>query len=242
MTSQPEREFPVPERKFQITPKTTNESLKSQYSRNGTNSQFRSTVAEDMITNAKELDNRIDWREVLGLMSTPRFGVVNSQLRSTGKSVLEQQITPTVGSATVKMGWNMDSPAVVYMGGYYFLRWLDNRLDILNEKIENADIRIFEKDRKDKQLAQERAEAEKLTDFKNKLNESLNAFITQNFPHIPPENLETYLRILGFFLFPSESYKQNSTHKKTIACNLLRTGNIVGAAESLGILPPRANQ
>lgn len=221
-------------RRFPTTPEIPNK-------RRLTTNADRLKVADGIIANAKSLV-AVDWEEILPIHTSyiPRLG------RYTGRDSVAHSIAPTVNSVVSRMGLNMDAPEIVYMSGYYFLRWSEIKLGTLNEIKEDTRTKItfVSDDARQTKLAQETEDTRKLENFRNKLSQSLDYFVDiQSFiQEFPSEGLETYLDILRFFLYPPDSYKRKGTNSKNIVYDLLKRGDIEGAARILGILPPKTNQ
>lgn len=207
--------------RFRITPKRPNKWLASQRI---ASSDARKIIAGDMVLNVQELaGGELDLKFILDLI---HFRAAHANVK--GVNAVALSGAPTVGSVALRMGRDMDSPEIVYMSSYYFYHVLDQRSQYLNSQIEAAKqgTRKFEpEERKQMQLDKEEQEAEKVAEFKDKLQASLTQFAEQKGLSDPK-----YLEILRRLTFMLNS---DSQIQRTKIIDLLRTGDVAGAYEVL---------
>lgn len=213
---------PLERKIFRISPKTTNAWLAS-YDR--IESNFCLAVADDIIANARELEGGINWSEIL---ANQTFVTSHGRSRYSGKSAIARSVAVTVGTVALQMGWNMDTPEVVYMSGYHFFWELGKTVGYLTKRIQAAEERIFiTEEAKQTTIKRETDYANQLNSFREKLGQSLDVFAHQN---LPPENLDIYLEILGEITYPLH---KEIRYKRYAIFQLLKAGDIAGAARIL---------
>lgn len=189
MTNQKERQ--TPSREFTITRKTTWAVLTRDYSGGGKNDIW-GKVAKDILANAEELEEGLDWEEIQkGLFAN--LLITNSL----GKSAIAHTIARPVAIIAVNMGWNMDSPEIVYISGFYFYQRFKSRADSLEKQHENLTERKFLTDEdRQKTSVQERLEAERAKADSQKLKNALDEYADQSLPQDP-----AYLSVIQSLLY-----------------------------------------
>lgn len=213
-------------REFHISPKAPRDWLMSQ--RNWSKFQTRVRVADDIIANARELENGVDWHEIL---STHTIAIAVGK-RYTGKLAIVHSISSTVGSVAARMEWDMHSPEIVYMSGYHFFWGLGKDIDHLNTRIATAQERSFvSEEAKQATLKREIEDASRLGSFRKRLGESLDAFADQKFP---AENRDAYLEILKELIYLPH---RRIYHERYDVFELLKRSDIQGAASILNRSP-----
>lgn len=113
-------------REFHITEKTPHSWLASQ--RSLLYYDVRKRIAEDMVANARELTNDVNWTVVLDNVESR-----SKSTRYTGWRAISESVAYSVGTVAVRMEWDMHSPPVVYMSGYHPAWALGAKLDYLNQ-------------------------------------------------------------------------------------------------------------
>lgn len=204
------------EQKFQISPKTHHEWLASVRSWGDWKARLR--VAEDIITNAREVESGVDWSEILDRT----FAKVHGRDHYTGKLAVTNSIAGTVGSVASNMGWSMQSPEVVYMSGYYFFWGLGKDIDSINQRLNKIDERIFDSEEsRKKRLQKEQDDVARLGTYRKRLGNSLDFYTNQSFP---AGGLDEYLEILQKLLWAGHNNQLGS--KRYPIFNLLKAGQI----------------
>lgn len=212
----------VEQKTFQISPKSSREWLVAVSS--WADYMDRVRVAEDMVTNARELEGGVDWGEILGRT----FAIVDRSRRYTGKVAIVYSIAGTVGSVASNMGWNMHSPEIVYMSGYHFFWGLGKDIDNINKRLAVAEERTFDsQEAKEKTFQKEQQDVGRLGTFRQRLGESLDLYARQSFP---AEDLDQYLEILRGLLYAGHNQLGQKRHS---IFNFLKSGQIREAHATL---------
>jgi len=213
-----QQESEVQPRVFAISSKTPHQWLASESSKGVT---FRNRVAGDIILNARELEPRIDWQEVVNCA----YAVVMGRERHIGKTGIADSITESMGTVAANMGWNMDAPKVVYMSGYHFLWILGDKLDSLNKRLQSAaEITFLTEEAKEETLKKEKQTAGRLGIFHQRLGESLSVYARMN---LPEEKFESYLEVLRSLSYLSRLKMSNERSK---ILKLVKAGSIEEAS------------
>jgi hypothetical protein len=175
------------ERKFAITPKTSNAELVAAPSI--TDRKLATKVANDIIANARELQPGVPWDEIVPMASF----VVDESRTEVGKQVkgheaIIKSAAKTIGSLARDMGLSMDAPAAVYMGGAYFGGILDraHNTTLSNLKdIEEGTTRFTDDIAREVRTRTLTTKSEKIGGYREKVNEALGAYTEQYLPDDP---------------------------------------------------------
>lgn len=181
----------MPERVFNITPKTTNEWLKSHSS---SSTQFKERVTADILKNGQEVGGNISWPAVFSSLRCVSLGKVY-----TGEKATYNSISTTVGCAVAQMGWNMHTPDVVYMSGLYYAICTEQRAKQAYDqavKIETGSAKFTNEAAKERSLEENQNEVGLYGYTSSVLLGSLAEYVKQY-----KLGDETYLRVLRNLLF-----------------------------------------
>lgn len=183
---------PVKARSFVISNKTSNSWLVEQ--RGLRQSSAMSRIAGDIIDNACELEGGINWDEILKRVSWLTY-TGGETLH--GQSAIANSVSVTLALVAARMGWDMHSPEVVYISGFYFLKFITKRTEILETNLVNAPTRKFiSEEKKGETIGKEQDERDNLVVSKERLGESLGEYAKQTLPQDP-----AYLEILQQLIY-----------------------------------------
>lgn len=213
----------APTRQFEITSKTSWDFLRENYVGPGKNKVW-GIVAEDIAKNAKELEQDIDWENTLKHLSVDLYIT-----RSPNINAIAHTIAKPVANIAVNMGWNMDSPEIVYISGFYFYQLFKNRTDYLEEQQKNLNKRKFLTDEdRQRTLAKEQSEAGEARENAQKLKNALDEYADQSLPQDP-----AYLNIIQSLLYLHDSIPDREKRGKILknVLGLLKDGDLLGCLE-----------
>lgn len=178
------------ERVFNITPKHNNEWLTVHQV---TGNSFRMVVAGDVIQNARELDpTGINWDEVVERYSC-RQGIGDSRLK--GKAAIAFNIVQPLAAMSIRSGWDMHTPEVVYASGVHFAKFLTAEVIQRSERVkqmEEGQIKFDPPEKRQPALQVARELRDRMFVYKESLDESLVQYAGLFLPRD-----ERYLQILG---------------------------------------------
>lgn len=209
-----------PRREFQISPKSTNAWLQTNKGRTSDLYNVRMQVARDILTNAYELEGRVNWTEI----KKDHLKTTTSKAR--GEAALAMSVASTVASIARYMGWDMHSPEVVYMSGSHIHWSLGEDLDALNARIYDDKRKFSDEAKKEVTLSEERKKAARIAVYRSRIGESLGEFARQKLPQG-----EEYLKLLQRFVYLDGG--QISLHVRQKGLDLLKEGKITQAAAIL---------
>lgn len=118
---------------FYITPKTLHRTLLTHKDWRSRSSDLSNLLAGDIIKNAQELlgQDEVDWDLIL------RNTRLDYSWRVyTGRQAMRFSIAGTLGWMASRVGWDMHSPEVVYMSGYYFVHESGKAINQLNQVLQ----------------------------------------------------------------------------------------------------------
>ena len=202
-------------RVFQISPKTPHEVLMNPSSIVGSPS-YR--LAEDMENNARELEGNVDWREIFLHTCVTKNGDTYI-----GKAAIAKSIAPTLRFIAIEMGWDMNAPEIVYVGGLYFCWVLDEGIQKTTVRVKQAiegERRFISGNARENTIKKEEDKIERFGAFKSRIEESLAEFAKQKL-----SNGERYLKILRELLFSGVN-PRFSYQRRNKLLSLLREGKI----------------
>ena len=211
-------ESPTGTSEFNISTKSTHEWLTDHKMKLSTNT-VRNQITNDIYENARELNSEIDWSFVLDHVRAqrPGAGIVR------GVPAITHLLSRSIGSHAERMGWDMHSPEIVYMSGYFFYQALNKEFDRLEEQIRASDEgkrKFLTSEARETKIQQERDEAEKINTFKQRLDESLKAYSQHN-GLIDAKHLVVLQALLSI------RYAEHKKRDQLI--KLLKNGDIEGA-------------
>ena len=160
-------------REFCISEKHSEEWLLSQGNWGSTMAKL--LVARDIITNAEELEPKLDWELILDSLKCNKF----EQQRLRGERVIAETLAATIGAIAGRKGWAMHSPGVVYMGGYYFLKGLSEevgRLDTNLRTVEDGSRRFTDPEKGQATVALELQKMHLFSEYRGILDGTLKEF------------------------------------------------------------------
>lgn len=207
-------------REFHISPKTPHEWLAGVNL--GSSFDSKDRLAGDIILNVTELEPGIDWNDTL---NNSTYVFQGRKLH--GKNIITFYLASKIGFAASRMGWDMHSPQVVYMSGYFFQSTFSSRLNQLKGQLEDfnrGERKFVSKETEYTALTKEAEETTKLGTDLEKISASLEEFKNQYLP----EN-ETYLKILQSFTRLPASYTKDKI------LNLLKGNKIQEASDLLDV-------
>lgn len=143
--------------------------------------EYSGRLTTDIFNNAKELEPGVDWVEVTG---TAKWSKSKGALMK-GLPAIEARVSRLVGSVAREMGWDMDSPEIVYMSTYAFVRPLRKRIIELNENIkavETGQRKFPSLEIGEQRVAAETTEAIRLEEYNNRLTEKVELFADEAWP------------------------------------------------------------
>lgn len=141
-------------------------------------------------------------------------------------------------------GWDRDSAEIKYMTGVLFQTNVENRIEWLQGKVENAQVRKFETTKQaEQQLGIENAELAKLNELYLILIFNLNKFKTENFSE--REEKEDYIKVLEQLATMANNYNmsaQRRDHIKVSVARHIRAGEIKEALKYFRIYAEQSEQ
>ncbi len=180
---------------IRISEKTPNTWLK-EHKKEWATMDLRNKLADDIITNARELTSEVSWGEILDGISW-----VSSGQNYKGRSAIATSVATVIGTVAKEMGWNMDSPQVVFMSGSVFVNFLGRRLAHLGELVKGLE--AGKGDFPTEELRQERlqertAENARLGVFSHRITEALESYMGANLPEVTNPQYQEILSMLPF--------------------------------------------
>ncbi len=179
----------------QISDKTPNTWLKEHQKEWATN-DVRDKLTDDIITNARELTSEVDWGEILKNTTW-----VAKEGNYIGRPAVAISVARVIGTVAREMGWNMDSPQVVYMSGSVFVNFLGRRLAYLGDSIkaiEEGKVNFPTEEITQGKLAERKTENARLGTFSHRLTEAMESYIENNQPEATDPKYREILHRLPF--------------------------------------------
>lgn len=215
---------------FQISGKTSNTWL-NEHRRELTTWDFRHKLADDIIANARELTSEVAWGEILDNVIW-----ITSNRNNKGRAAIATSVATAVGSVAREMGWNMDSPQVVYMSGLVFVNFLGRRLAHLGELVkglEEGKGDFPNEEIKEERLKERKAECARLGTFSHRITGALESYAGDNLPEATDPQ---YREILDRLLFIGHT---SMALIKDRALTAFKRGNFEQAVSELNSPPKK---
>lgn len=166
-------------REFHITEKTPHNWLASQTS--FLYYDVRRRIALDMVANARELTDAVNWGVILDNVESRAKGTRGT--RYTGWRAIAESVAITVGVVAARMEWDMHSPQIVYMSGYHPAWVLGKKIDRLNQFLADVEegTKVFVGEKEKAATVQTvHGEIGMLGTFKSRIGEALTQYAQQN--------------------------------------------------------------
>lgn len=184
----------------------------------------RANVAGHLVANFQSLI------EGTGLNSTTLLPLVVTRRgleTYTGKKMVEITIAPTIGSIAKTMGWNLSSPEVVYLSGFYFYQYFTTRVNDLENRfkeVEEGRTTFINDDYEEKTTTNWRNELEKIKEVPTKISQALEKHARENLNQKGDDYLRA-LRLIPYFTDLMTENPSAQSARKT-AVDLLKQGRI----------------
>lgn len=170
-----------------------------------TKADVKDQIGADILQNAQALNPDIPWGAVLQIVSWARPGIARRPF--TGRLAITIAVAQGIGSAAREMGWNMDSPQVVYMGSSAISSLISRRLSSIAEtetNIQTGVHRFPTEELKQQRLSELTEESGKLGVCVQRIQSALEQYSKEN---IPEAENPAYLEALKAFPFMSYGSK-----------------------------------
>lgn len=210
--------------KFDISPKSSNAWLVEQKTR--VTYDYAAQLGNDILANAMELEPGVPWGEILNSIIW-----IDTGKRYQGKSAIQRASATTIGSVARTMGWNMDSPEVVYMSIHAIILPLSVKIAALNQDLSDIEAgrnKFETEEAKVRRVEEVMQRVRKLGVFDGKLRESAEAYADQFLPQ-DPVNRKVLRRILM-------TGHDSTTKQRLRALTQMQHGNWTAAEDVLSKL------
>jgi hypothetical protein len=182
---------------------------------------------------------RMIWQNAQEVVGAETLAAVENHIvasvrgrRTTGVTGIRDSIAETVAAVARSMGWNMDSPQVVYMSTHHVSWSVNQDYQTLQQNVERArsgERRFISQEARDTMIAREQSEAERLLPYRDAINYGLARYVSEQQATGQFPQGEQYLDVLRFLI-----YQRSATQAvKKRVISFLQQGKIAEAYQAV---------